>query len=199
MTADLQALADTFEANGNPFVFSPEGKAIADLDYNVGCALSHILHIRKTRRAVEAFDTTPAIRAYMLAALDKDLRGCRAPEACDATHFAKASQRTTSQYGKPRPAYQPKGDCALRLSLAKAVRFTYCQDSYADMSTTLVPVSGDVAKADLKACAANLSEFVRYADSHTGMAGSGCNYSAELVTNEHGAFAIIGCRASISD
>lgn len=196
--AEIEQFAAMAESAKLDHVFSEQAKALfpATLDYYDKVAIGQAWKRRQVKAAVEVFETTPAIRAYMLANLRDD---SERPSICDLTFLAKAAKRTVDQYGKTRPAYRPQGDCPLRLCLTKAVRFRYSQQAYADYSTTLIPVKGEVDDAGLAVCQRNLAAFVRYADSHTGMAGSGCNYSVELVRNEHGLLAVLTCRASIAD
>lgn len=195
-TVDYDRLADQLDAL-NCWVWSePSKPIIAGLDYKQCCKLSEHLHARRIRRDIEAFeDTTPAIRAYMLAHQD---RYSQKPERVDLSAMAKAATTTKNQWGKTRTPYRPEPGCQLRMLLKQAVRASYSQQSYADYSIYLVPVTGEMP-ADLAICQRNLGNFVRYSDSHTGMAGSGCNYTAELVVNDHGALVVITCRASIAD
>lgn len=195
--AQINAHADALIAAGSPFVFSEAGKAVCEVAYYDGLAVAAEVARRERVAAIEAFETTAAIKKYMLD--NAAARGAQKPEKRDCRYFAKAAQRTTSQFGTKREAYKPVGNCGLRMQLEQAVSFSHTQESYSDDSVTLIPVTGDVAKADMKACHANVGAFFRYADSHTGMAGSGCNYSASLHTNELGAFIAVHCRASIAD
>lgn len=152
------------------------------------------------RAAVEGFETTPAIRAWMLAKMGQH-GFFRAPKRRDLSDFVESAKRTHDQWGKKRAPFKPDPSCPLRLKLKDGVSFGYSQEAYADHSTTLVPVTGEIPKdeATLSRCRANLADFFRRADTHTGWAGSGANWSAELVVTELGAFAVVFCRASISD
>lgn len=167
--------------------------AAGTITYGDGLAILREVHRRQIQRKIEAFETSPAIHAHMMAAILRGDRDVKAPEKADMSFFTKAAQSTRTQYGSDRKPYAPQHPCSLRLKLSEAVRFTSSQEAYADYYTTLVPVLGDVATANLEHCQTNLSAMVRYADTHTGWAGSGCNYTASLVTNEHGAFAVITC------
>lgn len=167
-----------------------------DMGYDDLSEISRAQQSARIALAIEAFETTPAIKHYMRSQIGQ--RGQSEPRRFDMSGFAKAAQSTRDQYGKPRKAYQADPTCPLRLHLKDAVSFSYTQEAYADYSTHLVPVTGDLP-AGLGPCQRNLAAFFRYADTHTGMAGSGANWSASLEVNEHGAFAIVSCRASISD
>lgn len=157
------------------------------------------MHRRDVVRKIEAFTTTPAIKAFMLSFAATAQRGLHAPRAVDMSRFAQSAKRTTDQYHKPVAPWAPKGACGLVMKLKEGVGFTHTQESYSDDSTTLIPVEGDLSKADLAMCQANVGSFFKCADTHTGMAGSGCNWSASVMTNEHGAFIHVHCRASIAD
>jgi hypothetical protein len=205
----IKAWADKVEASSFDFArhgsYSPEGKAFWEafepqLSYNDHNAVAHELHRRMTVAAWAKAELPEVIKAHALAALAKDVRGVEhKPEPVDLSFLAERAKRTTNQFGKARKAYAPKGGCALKLQLKKAVRFTSRQEAYSDDTQFLVPVAGDLAQADLKACQENLSEFVRYADSHTGMAGSGSNWSASLQVSDLGPVVVIYCRSSIAD
>lgn len=201
-TIDLNQIADQMEAAGMTHVYAEGAEAIvANLSYDQKTAVNAVLTRRRDRRDIEAFETTPAIRAYMLAALETGVRGQVNLRKVDLRWMVKASRRTTNQFGSQRPAYSPQPGCSLRLKLSEAVAFLYSQESYSDDSITLVPVLGEVPSdaAALRVCESNLSAFVRYSDTHTGMAGSGSNYTAHLVITEHGPVAAIHCRTSIAD
>lgn len=195
----ISTLADKLQ--GYSSVFAPEAKSITEsVGYDNLCAVSQLLHRRKVLAVVTAFETTDAIKAHMLSILDGNAeRGLRAPEAKDMRSFAKSAQSTTDQYGKPREAYKAEGGCELKLCLGEAVSFGYSQEAYADYSTYLIPVKGDVSKADINVCNRNISRFFKYSNTHTGYAGSGCSYDAHMIVNEKGALVVLTCRASISD
>lgn len=149
---------------------------------------------------IEAFETTPAIRAHLLAAARGDVRGIRAPARVDMRWMIASAKRETSQFHSKRGPLTLDPSCPLRLRLGEAVTFTSTQESYADHTETLVPVTGELPTgAAIGACERNLATFVRRCDSHTGMAGSGTNYSASLKITPEGAFAIISGRHSIAD
>lgn len=205
---DLTAIADQLNAAGVTLLWSGDAakKAIADgftggLNWDQCLELSRILHLREVRAATEAFKTTQAIRTHILAAVNSGAPGVNKPEKADLRWMAKMSNSTTDQFGRARQPYQAAEGCQLRLKLSEGVRYSHTQESYSDDSLTAVPVIGEVPTdpAARRICETNLSRFVRYSDTHTGLAGSGCNYKASLVTNEHGALAIIYCRASIAD
>jgi hypothetical protein len=204
----IKAWADKVEATfdfARHGSYSPEGKAFwaafePKLSYADNNAVVHELHRRMTVAAWAKAELPEAIKAIALDALAKDVRGVEhKPEGVDLSFLAERAKRTTNQFGTARKAYAPKGGCALKLQLKKAVRFTHRQEAYSDDAQFLVPVVGDLAQADLKACQQNLSEFVRYADSHTGMAGSGSNWSASLTISDLGPVAVLYCRSSIAD
>jgi hypothetical protein len=160
---------------------------------NVMSARRSAAYKNKIKSEIEAFDTTPGIRAYMLAHYEERPRS---PTKHDLRFFAKAATTTTNQFGKARPAFQVDSNASCKLKLSEAVLVSYSQEAYADMSRYAVPFTGEIV--DKKKSLARLCEFVRYADTHTGWAGSGCNYSVEEI-NEEGKFVIISCRASIAD
>jgi hypothetical protein len=197
MTPNLSEIAAKLYAAGIKTTWCDEAKPHTEgIDYKQTCEVATLLHRMHVRDAIEAFETTPAIKAHMLSQVDQ--RGSRAPERVDLSNMAQVAQRRTSQYGKPRPPYAADPNCPLRMKLSEAVRFSSTQESYADHSVTLIPVYGE-PPADLGPCRLNLADFFRRCDSHTGWAGSGCNYTATLETNEHGVFVSLFCRASIAD
>lgn len=149
--------------------------------------------------ATRTFETTPAIRAYMLEHFDD--RGARAPERCDMSWMIERAKRTANQFGRPREPWTPDASkCPLRLKLAEGVSFISTQEAYADHSTTIVPVEGPIPEGEMLAeCRRRLSDFARRCDSHTGLAGSGTNWSADLIIRPEGAFALISGRHSICD
>jgi hypothetical protein len=133
--------------------------------------------------AAEAFEAPPAIKRRLVKAVSE--RGFEAPERSDLTRL------------RPARPYTPKGGCAARMKLAEAVRFSYRQESYADHSTYLVPVEGEIT--DAQACRSNLAAWCESIRTHNGFAGSGSTWSASLVIEPDGAYVEIDCRASISD
>lgn len=155
-------------------------------------------HRQRVMAAVGALDAPAVIKARLQADVAAGIC-CRVPEIKDLRFFCESAKRTTDQYGKARPAYTPPADCKLTLKLSRAVLASYSQEAYADMSAYYVPVGGNVTSADYNACIRNLNAFVRYANTHTGWAGSGCSYSADLVIEGDAAYAVITCRASIAD
>jgi hypothetical protein len=202
-TAELNTFADRLTA-ANVKPYSDDEKAITgDIGYDNLCAVRHVMHLRTIRANIEAFETTPAIKAALLANIEHDVRGVQAPKICDLHDtFTAAARRTNDQYGKKRAVYKPVGPCALTMNLKSAVVATYRQEAYSDDSVYYVPVTGKINaddKAAIANCNNNLNAFVRYADTHTGWAGSGCNWSAHLVVTDDGAYVEIGCRSSISD
>lgn len=197
-TAEISAIADKFEAAGSPSIWSEAGKAVAKLAYDDGVAVGHELHLRSVRKAWQEFNCHPAVKEYALTFITT--RGVKAPENFSfVTGLQNAAKSTRDQYGKARSAFVPEGGCPLKLHAVGAVRFTYTQESYADHSTSLVPILGEATDEQLAICRRNLSALVRRMDSHTGMAGSGCNYTASVVKVEAGYVAVIECRASIAD
>ena len=135
--------------------------------------------------AAAHFDTTPAIRARLIA--EAGGRYFRAPEVRDLSRLLQ-----------PVRAYPaPSGACTARLQLRAAVSYAYEQASYADHSRYLIPVAGAIG--DLAACRQNLASWAEAIRTHTGMAGSGCSYSATLVVTDDGAYVHLDQRASISD
>lgn len=175
-------------------VFSDAAKAVlADAgiergDYYELQAAGALIRFRERTAAILALDVPEPVRAFMLA--DTERRDARTPEPCDMRHIARRALATESQYGKPRPAWKASGDC--RVQFSKAWSLSYEQQSYADVSRTLILFTGNASEESTK----RLSEFVGRADSHTGWAGSGCNWYLESVGE---GFVVVSCRASIAD
>jgi hypothetical protein len=194
----ISEIADKFEAAACASPWSERGKAIADLPYYDGEAVAKEVALRGRRKAWQAFNCHPAVKEYALTFINS--RGAGLPENVSlVTGLQNAAKSTRDQYGRARPAFVPEGGCPLKLHAVGGVRFAYSQESYADHSTTLVPILGEATDEQLAICRRNLSALVRRMDSHTGMAGSGCNYTASVVKVEAGYVAVIECRASISD
>jgi len=183
--------------------YSPEGKAILDgIGYEDRQLVARALFTIERRSALDALETTDAIRAEITRMIDQDVRGTRKPEHRDLSFFKDAAKTTRNQYGKARAPYAPKGTCRFKMDLTQAVHVAYSQEPYSDDSTYLVPVTGSldgITKDEIAQANSNLTAFVRYADTHTGFAGSGVNWGATLIINEKGAFVNIHCRASIGD
>jgi hypothetical protein len=166
------------------------------MTYDDQCAIDSEIYARKRVAAIEAFDTTPEIKAHMLA--NARVRGSQNPERVDYTAFlAGALAKSRSPFGKALEPYKPEpGASGIKLKPAEGVRLSYTQESYSDNSSVAVPFEVIPGKpADFEAFTRNVSALVRRADSHNGMAGSGCNYSVSL----YGGFVVIHCRASIAD
>lgn len=202
--ADIAALADKIEAAGNPGSYTDEFKAITGkLAYGDHLQLGHVLWLRDLERAIGAFYCDPVLQRWMFSRMHE--RGAKKPEACDLSYFAATSQRTTSQYHKPRAAWAAKGSTPLVMHLKQAVRVSYSQEAYADMSSVVVPCSfrdgqeRELTEAEVKQCNANLGTFFQYGDTHTGLAGSGSNHSASLFRFEDKYFVLVSTRASIMD
>jgi hypothetical protein len=196
--AEVSAIADNFELAGIKSVWSQDVKDRFSFDYDTLVAVSHELHLRSVRKAWQEFNCHPAVKEYALTFITT--RGVKAPENFSfVTGLQNAAKSTRDQYGKARKAFVPEGGCPLKLHAVGAVRFTYTQESYADHSTSLVPIIGEATDEQLAICRRNLSALVRRMDSHTGMAGSGCNYTASVVKVEAGYVAVIECRSSIAD
>lgn len=168
------------------------------MTYDDQCAIDSEIYARKRIAAIEAFDTTPGIKAIMVAGART--RGSKAPERVDYTAFLKgALEKSRSPFGKTLEPYKPaKGAAGLKLKPAEAVRVAYTQESYSDNSSVAIPIEMDISKScDFEVFARNVSDLVRRADSHNGMAGSGCNYSASVDVENMAV--IVHCRASIAD
>lgn len=156
-------------------------------------AAKRIANIRASYEAVEH----AAIREYLLNRIDStDARYLRAAEVRDESELCKLASAPDPTNKKP--AYQPNPGCKARLKLKQAVMFYYEQASYADHSRYAVPVEFE-GTPDPAACAANLGKFCAALRTHNGFAGSGCTWTAELITNSTGSFVVMDCRASISD
>lgn len=100
-------------------------------------------------------------------------------------------------YG-PTP-YKPEAGCNLRLLLKEAYCYDTEQAAYADHQRYVVPVRVDGEPGDLETCRRNLRAFMESLRTHNGMAGSGCNWEAQLHAMEDGFVVHLGCRASIMD
>lgn len=159
-------------------------------------AIEREIIARKRVETIEAFDTTPEIKTYMLDRVRE--RGSHEPKAVDYTAFLKgALENKRSPFGQTLPAYNPEpGASGIKLQPTKAVRVSYSQEAYSDDSAVAIPYTVDAGKpADLKVFQRNVSELVRRANSHNGMAGSGATYGAAVLDG----FVVISCRSSIAD
>lgn len=117
------------------------------------------------------------------------------PVPHDLSGLMRAIVRTNDQYGRDRAVYTPS-DGGARLLLKQAVETDYIQDSYADLTIYKIPYTGEIQ--DVSKSHAALSQVLRRADSHTGWAGSGCNWTViSIDTNRK--VVVIQCRSSISD
>lgn len=153
-------------------------------------------HALSLKAKIEAFETTPGIRAKLLALFQAGERGLRAPRRVDLSSLAKRAQGTTDQWGKKRAPWTPDPACTCRLKLAEAVAAVSTQEAYADHSVDLVPYEGEIK--DVAAARSRLAEFLRRADSHTGWAGSGANWSVAGIDTD-AKCVVVFCRASIAD
>jgi hypothetical protein len=181
--------------------YDEKAKAIvpADLLFDDKTEINVALHRLLIARAAQTITYEP-IRVEVLRMVEQNERGVQEPSVVDLSFFKEAAKRTTDQYGKPRQPYAPEGKpSTLKMDLEHAVLVRSTQEAYSDNSTYMVPVSGSLEGVDFNQANANLARFFRYADTHTGWAGSGSNWSAALVVNEKGPFVQIDCRASISD
>lgn len=192
------------DANGRPemtYLSRPAiTSAVQGFDSMWTCDVHHVLSERRKAkhfeeiRAAQGAVANAAIRAYLLA-LDP-VHYLRAPEVRDLSDLAQLAMR--GNLGNGKPVYQPEPGCKARLKLKEAVSFWYEQASYADHSRYAVPVEL-APDADMTVCRRNLGRFMASLRTHNGYAGSGCTWSAELITTEAGAFVVMDCRASISD
>lgn len=139
----------------------------------------------------------PAVAAYLLS-LDLNTRGLRDAKAHDLRHLAKQAQRATSNNGLRHEPYRPEAGCTAKLHLRDAVHFSHTQESYSDHVAYVVPVT-IAAGANLEVCRRNLQRFAAAARTHTGFAGGGSTYTAELVGTELGYVVVIDQRVSIPD
>lgn len=149
----------------------------------------------ETRLAILNLDTTEGIREYLLADFDRNPHW-QHPVRFDFSGIVERVKRITDQWHKPRPAWKTDPNCTCRLKLKEAVRARSEQQAYADVTMSLIPYQGEIT--DKNAARGRLSEFFRRADTHTGWAGSGVNYSVVDIDTER-KFVIISCRASIAD
>lgn len=148
----------------------------------------------------------PAVRAYLLAQLESRageihrFQDCTQPNDMTGL-FTAAITRTHNQFGKVLEPYKPDPACPSPSLKAREARCYYVgQNSYSDDQEYVIPVTvKEGTKVDLSLCGRRLSDLVRRADTHTGMAGSGSNWSAQLVSTEHGIVAVLHCRVSIAD
>ena len=168
------------------------------LGYDNAQAIEREVYALKRVKAIDLLDTTVGMKVVMLADVRK--RGAVNPEPVDETAFFKgAVARTRSGFGTALEPYKPEpGASGIKLKPAAAVRFFYAQESYSDDSRVAIPFEMDINKpCDFVVFARNVSALVRRADTHNGMAGSGCNFSASVdVANQ---VVIVHCRASIAD
>jgi hypothetical protein len=153
------------------------------------------------------------------------VRCLAAVDALDATEFVKAHARqhvqvathpiepkmtdlrslTALAYGRGHakpggvPNYVPDPACASMLHLSRAIHTATSQETYANYTTYLVPVTIP-QDADLDVCRKNLGRFADCLRTHDGMAGSGCTWGAALHGDrETGFLVLLNRRASIAD
>lgn len=174
--------------------------AIGDraLSYNDLQAIDKEVYALKRIETIKAADIDLSVALYMLA--DVRARGSQKPEPLDYTaSLTRAAERKSNQWGKALPAYKPEpGASGIKMQPARAVRVSYIQESYSDDSVVAIPVRVEPGKpADFAVFMRNVSELVRRSDTHTGMAGSGCNYSTSF--SEEFRVVLIHCRSSIAD
>jgi hypothetical protein len=163
-----------------------EAKAKRDASLDVVCA---------------ALSDNPAIvRAIRAAAASP---GSRIDEFKIGTAFGvERLKHPTNPYGGATtgyPAYvsvaKPSG---CKLEVNRAVGVGYSQESYADYSTTLIPVVLE-GQVDQDASRGNLRHLANSLQTHNGFAGSGSTYQFELKIEDDGAYVIMVARHSISD
>lgn len=206
--AKIEAAVSKLSAAGLKTVWGDEAKKVIgnDFTFDEKGMIGNYLYRNEMKEAISKFDTTPAIRAYMFACIDD--RGARVPTKRDMSFLCENLKSQRDQYGKPRKPWKPTKELGLKLKVKEAVSFKYSQESYADYTTTLIPIEGAEKIALMmppeseqfqKDADANLASMVRYSDTHTGWAGSGCNFEARMESNEFGSFAVVTCRASIAD
>jgi hypothetical protein len=193
MSETITLAADVVANSGAPYVWHSDAKAaLADagltITYDQGCAVGAELHRRKVVAAINALNAPEAVKTYLLA--NANDRHAQVPEPCDLRGVTRRALLTTSQYGKPRAAWTSHGGC--RLQMTSALVFSHEQASYADHSRYIVPFTGTPTEESTK----RLTEFFCRADTHTGLAGSGSNWS--VLSIEDG-FVVVDCRASICD
>lgn len=155
--------------------------------------------MERNAAALAGLTTTPAIMAFLQArAGETDSRkGLRDVQPVDLSRLGVVARQGSGRTYGPRP-YSPEGGGEARLRLREAVRFTWWHDSYADMAASAIPA--DIAPgADRAILRRNLARFAESIRSHTGLAGSGSTYEAELIENEAGALVVLTQRASIPD
>jgi hypothetical protein len=157
--------------------------------------------------AIEAFETTPAIKAHLGRLFAQSERGLRKPERADLTGMARLAARDlTREVVLPsgrrtrigKPAYRPKDGCKARLKLKEAVFCLSTQESYADHTEYAIPVEIEEG-ADMAVCHQNLHHFAECLGTHDGTAGSGSTWGASLVVTPEGAYVALNGRHSISD
>jgi hypothetical protein len=162
--------------------------------------VSHVLDgrrkVRRTKEIRNSFAAVQnlAIREYLRAFPDSPY--LRKAETRDESGLCKLA--TTPHPSNHKPAYVPKPGCKGKLKLREAVVFYYEQASYADHTRFAVPVEFE-GTPDRETCCENLGRFCAALRTHNGFAGSGCTWSCELITNEHGSLVVMDCRSSISD
>ena len=146
----------------------------------------------KLAAGIEAVETTDAIRAHLRAVFAAGERGFEMPKRYSLTYLRSlaASAEGRSHY---RKNYRAAGTPTLALKLGEAVQYSYSQEAYADYVRYAVPFEGSVA--DAVQAKANLRDFCEAITTHTGWAGSGSNWEADLQDG----FVVLTERASISD
>lgn len=161
------------------------------------------LTARATRRRLDAITASyyaqpdEAVRTYLVS-LDLGTRGLHEAKGCDLSYLKAAAKRAVANNGLKHAAYRPEAGCRASLKLKQAVSFSFTQESYADYTMYAVPVTVEEG-ADSATCMRNLARFAAACRSHTGFAGSGSNYSAELITTKAGYVVVITDRSSIAD
>lgn len=168
----------------------------ARLGYRNLCAVEAEVWTQKRVKEVEGFDTTPEIRAHMVKHARE--RGACTPRRVDLTAALKgAVEKTRDAWGKPFLPYKPEpGACGIKLQPQLTVEVSHTQEAYSDDSVVAVPyVVTEGKPADVVVFTRNVNALVWRRNSHNGMAGSGCTYSASV----HPGFVLVYCRASIAD
>lgn len=161
-------------------------------NYDDHCAISAEIGRQRRVAAIEALDPTPEIKKYLFDNVSR--RGMQPPVLEDFTSFfQRALDAKNNAHGRPLPAYKPEPvNGKIKMVPAKAVRYLYSQESYADHNEIAIPFEGE---GDLKAFERNVHQLVRRANTHTGWAGSGSTYEVTVKDK----FVVLFCRASIAD
>lgn len=167
------------------------------LHYDDWQAITAEIGRRERVAAIEVLDTTPEIKAVLLATVSQ--RGARKVTGTEdyTDFFKRALEAKYNGFGTVLGPYVPeKGACGIKLQPSKAVCISYRQESYSDNSEIAIPYTITEGKpADKAVFARNVSALIRRADTHNGYAGSGATWRASV----RDGFIVLYCRSSVAD